>query len=155
MSITNVSIQPGSEPGLSEAERERLGAIADQLIAGGAGLPSATGAEVHSVWIDRVMAARLDMADAVRAVVGRAGEPAEVVAGLQAEDKDLFGTFAFAVAGAYLINPRVRRELGYPGPQPMKNPALPDEADSYLEDGILDEVVNRGPIYRPTPDSAS
>ena len=152
MSITQVTIQPAGAPSLSDAQRERLGLLADQLIAGGAGMPSATGAEVHTVWIDRVMTARLDMADAVRDVLARDGEPARVVAGLQAHDKDLFGTFAFAVAGAYLMNPRIRRDLGYPGPQPMKNPALPDEADSYLEDGILDEVIARGPIYRPTPD---
>jgi hypothetical protein len=153
MSIANVSIQPAGAQGLSEAERERLGAIADEMIAGGAGLPSATGAEVHTLWIDRVMAVRLDMAEAVREVLSREGEPAEVVAALQREERDLFGTLAFAVAGAYLINPRVRRELGFPGPAPMKNPALPDEADAYLEDGILDVVIARGPIYRPTPDA--
>jgi hypothetical protein len=79
------------------------------------------------------------------------GDPAEVLAGLRAESPELFGAFAMAVAGAYLINPRVRRELGYPGPAPMKNPALPDEAEAYLEGGILDVVVARGPIYRPTP----
>lgn len=152
MSIANVTIQPAGAPGLNDAERERLGGLADELIAGGSGMPSATGAEVHTVWIDRVMTARLDMADAVREVLAREGEPAQVVAGLQAEERDLFGTFAFAVAGAYLMNPRIRRELGYPGPQPMKNPALPDEAESYLEDGILDEVIARGPLYRPTPD---
>ncbi|WP_459976179.1 hypothetical protein, partial [Nocardioides pyridinolyticus] len=84
-------------------------------------------------------------------VLAREGEPAEVVDRLRVEDPVLFGSFAMAVAGAYLINPRVRRELGYPGPAPMKNPALPDEAESYLEDGILDVVVARGPIYRPTP----
>ena len=151
MSITNVAVQPAESPGLSDEQRERLGAIADELIAGGAGMPSATGAEVHSVWIDRVMAARLDMAEAVREVLAREGSAAEVVAGLQDEAQDLFGTFAFAVAGAYLMNPRIRRELGYPGPQPMRNPALPDEAESYLEDGILDAVIDRGPIYRPTP----
>ena len=153
MSITNVAVQPPSEPGLTEPERERLGALADELIAGGAGMPSATGAEVHSVWIDRVMAVRRDMAEAVRLVLAREGSPGEVVAAMQRDAQDLFGTFAFAVAGAYLMNPRIRRELGYPGPQPMRNPALPDEAESYLEDGILDVVIDRGPLYRPTPDA--
>ena len=38
----------------------------------------------------------------------------------------------------------MRRELGYPGPVPMRQPALPDEADAYLEDGILDVVIARG-----------
>ncbi|CAB4932052.1 unannotated protein [freshwater metagenome] len=35
----------------------------------------------------------------------------------------------------------------------MRQPALPDEADAYLEDGILDVVIARGPIYRPTPEA--
>ncbi|WP_296606069.1 hypothetical protein [Nocardioides sp.] len=153
MSITNVTIQPAAAPALTPQERERLALLADRLIAGGAGLPSASGAEVHTQWIDRAMAVRADLDGAVRAVLALEGDPAEVVERLQAEDPVLFGSFAMAVAGAYLINPRIRRELGYPGPAPMKNAALPDEAESYLEDGILDVVVARGPIYRPTPAS--
>lgn len=153
MSIANVTIQPATQPALTAEQRERLAVLADELIAGGAGLPSASGAEVPAQWIDRVMAVRADLDAAVREVLDLEGEPAVVLAGLRAESPDLFTGFAFAVAGAYLINPRIRRELGYPGPVPMKNPALPDEAESYLEDGILDVVIDRGPIYRPTPQS--
>lgn len=151
MSITNVQIQPSPSPGLTGEQRERLAALADLLIAGGAGLPSASGAEVPTQWIDRVMAVRADLDGAVRAVLELEGEPEEVLAGLQVDSAALFSAFAMAVAGAYLINPRIRRELGYPGPAPVQNPALPDEAEAYLEDGILDVVVARGPIYRPTP----
>ena len=138
---------------LTEAQRARLAELADVLVAGGAGLPSASEAEVHSVWIDRVFAARRDMEAAVRGVLELPGDAGSVVSGLRSSDPDLFSLFAFAVAGAWLINPRVRRELGYPGPVPMRQPALPDEADAYLEDGILDVVVARGPIYRPTPEA--
>jgi hypothetical protein len=151
MSITNVTIQPAPSPVLSEQQRARLAVLADLLIAGGAGLPSASGAEVPTQWIDRVMAVRADLAGTVRAVLELEGDPADVLAGLRSGSPEVFGSFAMAVAGAYLINPRVRRELGYPGPVPMKNPALPDEAEAYLEDGILDVVLARGPIYRPTP----
>ena len=137
---------------LSTQQRDRLGVFADALISGGAGMPSATGAEVHSQWIDRVFAARPDMEATVREVLGREGEPAGILASLRAGEPDRFSSFAFAVAGAYLINPRIRRDLGYPGPVPVKNPALPDEAEAYLEGGILDVVIARGPIFRPTPD---
>jgi hypothetical protein len=57
------------------------------------------------------------------------------------------------VAGSYLMNPRVRRGLGLPGGAPRPKPALPDESDYYLSGGILDPVIARGPIYRPTPES--
>ena len=150
---TDVTLRSAGAPALTDGQRERLAALADVLIAGGAGMPSASGAEVHAQWIDRVMAVRTDMDQAVRQVLELEGDPVEVVEGLGKQSPELFTAFAFAVAGAYLINPRIRRELGYPGPAPMKNPALPDEADAYLEDGILDVVKDRGPIYRPTPDA--
>ncbi|MCW2739051.1 MAG: hypothetical protein JWN97_3695, partial [Nocardioides sp.] len=40
---------------------------------------------------------------------------------------------------------------GMPGDAPKRNPAFPDESEHYLSDGILDPVLQRGPIYRPTP----
>ena len=151
MSPVDVRVDSTAAPSLTEPQRTRLALLGDVLIAGGAGLPSASGAEVPTQWIDRVFAVRPDMHAAVLAVLDLHGDPATVITALRTEDPDLFSLFAFAIAGAYLINPRIRRELGYPGPAPVKNPALPDEADAYLEDGILDVVINRGPIYRPTP----
>ena len=87
----------------------------------------------------------------IEQVIALPGDPAVALEALRAEGRPNFDTFAFAIAGAYLINPRIRLLLGYPGPAPIKNPAFPDEAESYLEDGLLDPVVNRGRIYRPTP----
>jgi hypothetical protein len=151
VSPVEVTLEGAPVPGLSAAQRDRLALLADALIAGGAGLPSASGAEVPTQWIDRVFAVRPDMHTVVLAVLERDGDPETLLTALRESDPDTFSLFAFAIAGAYLINPRIRRELGYPGPAPVKNPALPDEADAYLEDGILDVVINRGPIYRPTP----
>jgi hypothetical protein len=37
-----------------------------------------------------------------------------------------------------------------PGTSPKANPALIEEAEFDLEDGILDPVIARGAIYRPT-----
>jgi hypothetical protein len=87
----------------------------------------------------------------VEAVVAQEGEPQAVLDRLRRADAQAFGDFSFVVAGAYLIHPRVRKLLGYPAGAPAKNPALEGEAESYLEDGILDAVTDRGPIYRPTP----
>ncbi len=136
---------------LTDQQRTRLAGFADHLIAGGAGLPSASGADVHGAWIDRTFAARPDLVSVVLEVIDQDGAPGPVLDGLRISDRAKFDAFAFAVSGAYLINPRVRKLLGLPGPAPMKNPAFPDEAESYLEDGILDPVIQRGPLYRPTP----
>jgi len=151
--VVNIDITLQESLPLTPEQRTRLAQLADTLIAGGAGLPSASEAEVHSVWIDRVFTARPDMEITVRAVLEHTDNPTSVLNELQTTDPDQFASFAFAIAGAWLINPRVRRELGYPGPVPMRQPALPDEADAYLEDGILDVVIARGPIYRPTPEA--
>lgn len=136
-------------PALTEAQRQRLAEFADRLIAGGEGLPSASEVEVHGKWMDRVFAAQPELADVVRQVIGRAGAPAEVLRALRASERETFDRFAYAVAGAYLIHPRVRKLLGYPSPAPHRAPAFPDEAEAYLEDGILNPVIERGPIYRP------
>jgi hypothetical protein len=133
-------------------QREQLGKLADRLISGGAGLPSATEADVHHDWIDRTLSARPDLFEVVASVLGEPGEAQGVLDRLRSTERERFDQFTFAVAGAYLINPRVRKLLGYPGAAPEKNLAFPDEADAYLEDGILDPVIERGPIYRPTPD---
>ena len=92
-----------------------------------------------------------DLLPVVLDVIGQEGRAGEVLEGLRNGDRTKFDTFAFAISGAYLINPRVRQLLGFPGQVPAKSPAFPDEAQSYLEDGILDVVIARGPIYRPTP----
>ena len=140
---------------LSDAQRTRFAGFADHLISGGAGLPSATQADVHGPWIDRAFGARPDLVSVVLDIIDRDGTPAAVLDTLYTADRPAFDAFAFAVSGAYLMNPRVRQGLGLPGSAPEKNPAFPDEADSYLEDGILDPVVQRGPIYRPTPNGTA
>lgn len=139
--------QAGPLP-LNKSERDRLGLIADALIAGGADLPAAQEADVHGQWIDLVLATRPDLAVALRKVASTSGDPQAALDELAPADLE---HIRYAIAAAYLINPRVRALLGYPGPAPEKQPAYPDEAPSYLEDGILDAVIKRGPIYRPTP----
>lgn len=135
---------------LTKSERNRLGLVGDALIGGGAGLPSAREADVQGQWIDRVLAARPDLVGALRKVATASGDPRSALAGLTPAELE---HVRYAVAAAYLINPRVRSLLGYPGGVPEKQPAYPDEADAYLEDGILNAVIERGPIYRQTPKS--
>ncbi len=136
---------------LGADQRLRLAEFADCLIAGGVGLPSASAADLHGMWIDRVLRVRPDLLPLVRDILAEEGAPADVLARIQEADPPRFSGFSFAIAGAYLINPRVREVLGFPGPVPVKNPAFPDEAEAFLEGGILEAVIARGPIYRPTP----
>jgi hypothetical protein len=137
---------------LEDSEREALRAFADALIPGGAGLPSASEADVHGKWIDRTLRARPDLAEFVAAVLRLGGEPEAELDRLRRQDAATFDGFTLAVSASYFMNPRVRRLLGYPGNAPKRKLAYPDEADYFLDGGkLLQPVVDRGPIYRPTP----
>ena len=51
--------------------------------------------------------------------------------------------------GAYFLNPAIRAAIGYPGLE--ARPIDPDAPPDYLADGLLDSVISRGAVYRPTP----
>ncbi|MGY1644574.1 hypothetical protein ACI782_26035 [Geodermatophilus sp. SYSU D00703] len=149
-----IGAPPARPPALDEAQRGRLAELADCLIPGGEGLPAASAVDVHGAWIDRVLAVRPDLGPVLAAVLAADGSGQELLDRVRVEDPERFGHFAYAIAGAYLINPRIRRLLGYPAAAPARNPAMEGEAEAYLEDGILDVVIARGPVYRPTPTGA-
>lgn len=131
--------------------RATLAALADVLVPEAEGMPAASQVDVHGKWVDRVLRVRPDLAAELARVLGaaRGRDPVAEVARLQQEDTEGFAVLALAVTGAYYLHPRVRKLIGYPGQK--KNPPYPDEADYYLRDGLVDPVIARGPIYRPTP----
>jgi hypothetical protein len=136
---------------LDEAQRELFGAIADLLIPSGDGMPSATEAGVPMKWLDEVLRARPDFGPPLVTVLdgARGTEPADAVAHLRASDPAGFGVLAEVVAGAYFLNPQVRKAIGYNGQQQV--PIVAESPPDYEQDGLLASVVSRGPIYRPTP----
>jgi len=135
--------------------RATLAALADVLVPEAEGMPAASQVEVQGKWLDRVLRARPDLAsDLARVLVeARGREPVAEIARLQQGDPSGFATLALCVTGAYYMNPRIRKLIGYPGQ--IKNVPYPDEADYYLRDGLLDPVLERGPIYRPPPPAAA
>ncbi len=128
----------GGRNTFSEQARARLAALADALIPAGDGMPSASEAGVAGEWLDAVLAVRPDLEAPLAAVtrVDREREP------------EGFAALTAAVTAAYYMNPQVRERIGYAGQQAI--PFDPDHED-YLEDGLLDSVRSRPPVYRPTP----
>ena len=126
-----------------------LAELADVLIPAGEGFPSASDAGVTREGLDRVLAFRPDLADGLKRVIAAArGCPADAfVAHLAADDPAGFALLAEFVPGAYFLNPRVREALGYTGQTARPIDPRPD----YLDDGLLQSVIDRGPIHRPTP----
>jgi hypothetical protein len=134
---------------LTQAQRELFASVADVLIPAGGGMPSASEAGVAGEGLDAVLAARPDMLDGLRELLrlvdGQA--PTAAVASLRSANPAMYQLLGEIVASAYFMNPKVREAIGYHGQTPQPIPAKPD----YLEDGLLESVIRRGPIYRPTP----
>ena len=134
---------------LSEQRRVQLGAIADELIPAGSGMPSASEAGVGGQYLDEVLAARPDLAEPLEAALASV-EGADDPIGALRGDAGAWGVITAVVPAAYFLNPDMRAAIGYPGLE--ARPIDPDAAPDYLDDGLLDSVVSRGPVYRPTPD---
>jgi hypothetical protein len=137
----------------SADDRAWLARLADVLIPIGEGALSASQAEVGGRGLDLVLAARPDLENSLAELISktRRREAEAAVAELRTNDAAAFGLLAEFAAAAYFMNPDVQRTIGYAGQTPLPIDPHPD----YLDDGLLEEVVRRGPIYRPTPDRAT
>ena len=146
-----MSRQAVSATSLGETERALLGALADMLIPRADGMPSASDAGATGKWLDEVLRVRPDFGPPLLAMVeqARGADPADVLDRLRSSDPAGFGVLAEVVAGAYFLNPDVRKAIGYGGRQ--KVPIVAEDPPDYEQDGLLASVVARGPIYRPTP----
>ena len=134
---------------LTSAERQLFAALADLLIPAGGGFPSASEAGVANEGLDQLLTVRPDLLNSLKGLLLRAKDrsPAEFLHELQASDPASFGVLAESVPGAYFLNSDVRAKLKYDGQS-----ARPiDPREDYLEDDLLQSVIDRGPIYRPTP----
>jgi hypothetical protein len=135
----------------ADLDRARLGELADALIPAGDAMPSATEAGAVGEWLDEVLAARPDLGIPLGGVVAASAglTPAEAIAALPDRDPGAWAAFTTAVPAAYFMNPDVRARLGYPGQEAV--PIDPDAPPDFLEDGLLDSVRARPPVFRPTP----
>ena len=133
----------------NSAERELLAQLADVLIPPAEGYLSASEAGVAGAGLDAVLETCPEMAKGLRELLNKAvgRSAAEVVADLRVNDATAFGVLAEFAAGSYFMNPAVRQAIQYEGQTARAIDPYPD----YLDDGLLDSVIQRGPIYRPTP----
>jgi hypothetical protein len=131
------------------AQRAVLAGLADVLIPASDGMPSASAASVAEAGLDQALAAVPSLGGGLAEVLAKAEgrAPAEVVASLARTDPAAYGTLTEVVTAAYFMNPDVRKAVGYTG----QGPSPLDPRVDYMEDGLLESVIKRGPIYRPTP----
>ena len=132
--------------------RTRLARIADGLIPGTEEMPAPGSLEIGGRQLDLVLASRPDLADGLRRALEAAGEaddPIAWVERLATSDPPAHDALVTVVVAGYYLHPEVQRRLGYPGQvgEVVRVDPYPDFAD----EGQLERVLERGPIYRPTP----
>jgi len=136
-----------------ENDRRIFAGIADVLIPEAEGMPSASAAGIAGEPMDHVLRLRPDLIDdVVRGLrsVGADESGAEAAERLNRDDPAAMGAIGLVASAAYYMQPEVRRRLGYPGQ--THRPVQPAEEDDYRADGLLQPVIDRGPIYRQVPD---
>jgi hypothetical protein len=136
---------------ISDENLEGFARLADLIIPHTNEMPSATEADVATIWIHRALGIRPDLRpDMMRGL--QKARNANSLGALKlalADDRAAFVALTMMVANAYYLNPEIRRRIGYDGHN--AHPFDADETPEYTSNGMLERVFARGPIFRPTP----
>ena len=139
---------------LTALETATLMRIADALIPAHQENPAASQAPDYERWLRRAIGARAEQFDLLVQTIAMLSDTSEdqMLEALRSLDRTgpkAFHLLSSVVAGAYVMVPEVRGLIGYPG-QVRNIPTL-EEAVDQISDGILDPVLERDPIFVPTP----
>ncbi|WP_165899837.1 hypothetical protein [Borborobacter arsenicus] len=126
--------------------------MADVLIPAYKQMPAASAVDVAGPFLDKAIGAREDLLEPlIRGLEAQSAVPAaEGIARLYVEDQEAFEAIATLASGVYYMIPAIRELIGYPGQENIPTPD-PYETPSYVLDGSLRRVFERGPIYVPSP----
>lgn len=145
----------GIRPTVSDTSRRALETIGDYLIPDAHGMPAASTMEVGTSQLDVVLDSRPDLAPMLEAALTDAdlSDVESFIATLAEENPAGYDAVILAIVAGYYMHPEVHRLIGYPGQVP-KDVQRMGEHEIYQE-GLMDlaqKVIDRGPIYRPTPE---
>ena len=131
---------------LTDEQRSNLAAVADRLIPAAHGMPSA-GAVVNEERLRFVLTARPDLLEPLRAALGAGPAGADARLDMLARDNpQALGALQLVIVAAYYTDKTVRELIGYPGQMALSLRSW--ELPEYLEEGLIDAVLARGPIWR-------
>lgn len=132
--------------------RAVLAELADEMIPAGAGLPSAREVGIASDLLDEVLRVRPELGEPLAAALASVADttPGDRLAALQ-RDPGAIDVVGLVMAGGYLMSPTVAEALRYPWQEAKQ--VRPDDVYQAVDDGLLDNVIERGPIYRLPPDA--
>lgn len=124
-----------------------LAAVADHLIPAAHGMPSA-GEVVTDARLRFVLSARPDLAEPLRAALRRelGADPQTRLDALGRDEPASLSALQLAIVAGYYTDRRVRELIGYNGQEAIdiKSWIYP----AYLEEGLIDAVMARGPVWR-------
>jgi hypothetical protein len=131
---------------LTEAEHANFAAVADHLIPAAHEMPSAAEV-VDDARLAFVLRARPDIAEPLRAALRSdlGDDVADRLTKLADEPTNL-SALQLAIVGGYYTDKRVRELIDYPGQMAIEIRSW--EYPVYLEEGLIDAVLARGPVWR-------
>lgn len=139
---------------VSDSTRRALETIGAYLIPEAHGMPAASDMMVGTSQLDVVLSSRPDLAPLLERALGdvELDDVEADVTRLRTEDPKGYDAVTLSIVAGYYMHPTVQRLIGYPGQVPKDAQRL-GEREIYQE-GLMDlaqKVIERGPIYRPTP----
>jgi len=132
---------------LTDGERATLAAVADRLIPAAHGMPSA-GTVLTDARLRFVLNARPDLLEPMReALRPDLGNDVEArLESLGRDDAGALGALQLVIVSGYYTDAQVRELIGYPGQMALELRSW--EYPVYLEEGLIDRVLARGPVWR-------
>ena len=142
----------GAAP-IGDPQRDRLRVFADVLIPSAHDMPAASEVGVADRQLDVVLGARPDLAEPLARALARVdpGDHEGSLARLRDADPAAHDALLLTVVGGYYIHRDVRRRLGYTGQVPVE--VRPEIIPDYVDEGLVEPLLARGPIYRQVPDA--
>jgi hypothetical protein len=149
MTADDTRTAPAADPLLAfdAPRRATLSAIAGYLIPEAHGMPSA-GDVIDDVRLRFVLRARPDLVEPLRAALrADLGEdPPARLTELERDEPDHHAALLLVVVGGYYTDQDVRDRLGYPGQ--VAKELYSWQYPVYLEEGLIDQVLARGPVWK-------
>ena len=131
---------------LAADARARLAAIADHLIPAAHGMPSAADV-VTDARLEFVLRARPDLKEPLAAALRpELGDNVEDRLAALANEPGNLGALQLAIVAGYYTDRGVRDLIGYPGQMAIEVRSW--EYPPYLEEGLIDALMARGPSWR-------
>lgn len=121
--------------------------VASHLIPAAHGMPAA-GDVVDDRRLAFVLQARPDLVEALHAALRPelGDDPGTRLAALAAGEPESESALQLAIVAGYYSDAAVRTAIGYPGQ--MVKPVTASAFPVYIEEGLIDRVLERGPIWR-------